>query len=165
MAAGALLLAAGPALAADEKAASFQAVLDCRKLTDDVQRLACFDKAAASLETAEKAGDVVVVSREQARATRRQAFGFTLPSLDIFNRGEKEEALDRLEAKVVSASQDGNGKWHIEIEGGAWWVQTDNQPLSRRPKEGSRAAVRKAAMGSYFMNLDGQTAIRVRRER
>ena len=52
-----------------------------------MDRLACFDAAAARLDEAEKKGDIVVVDRRQAQEVRRQAFGFTLPSLTLFDRG------------------------------------------------------------------------------
>src|SRR5690348_11419617 len=58
-----------------------QAVLDCRKLTDDAARLACYDRAVTAMASAEQSGDLVSIDREQRRAARRQAFGFQLPTL------------------------------------------------------------------------------------
>jgi hypothetical protein len=168
----AVLAAVAAALAAQaaaqtpaQRATAFTEVLACRKLTDDAARLACFDKASAGMEAAEKAGDIVVVDREQARATRRQAFGFSLPSLTIFDRGEKPEALDQLAATAKRAWRGGDNKWRVELEDGAVWAQTDNENVGRPPKAGSRVEIRKASMGGYFMNLDGQRAVRARRER
>src|SRR5690606_15796466 len=58
-----------------ERAATVQALADCRKLSEDSARLACYDKAVAALDQAEARGDIVVVDRDQARKVRRQAFG------------------------------------------------------------------------------------------
>ena len=81
-----------------------QQLLDCRKLADSAARLACYDKAAATMDQAEAKGDIVVVDREQARKVRRQAFGFTLPSITLFERGEKPEEISTMnETTVVSA--------------------------------------------------------------
>ena len=42
-------------------------------------------------------------------------------------------------------------------------MQNDSETLFREPKKGSKVEIRKASMGGYFMNVDGQRAIRARR--
>src|SRR5687768_1383863 len=87
--AGSLAVSAAAALAQSGPAggsALVRALADCRRLAEDAPRLACYDAAAARLAAAEQQGDVVVVDREQARAARRQAFGFNMPTLNIFDR-------------------------------------------------------------------------------
>jgi len=161
-----LFALAGAAMAAEPKAEARTAVLqnliDCKGKTEPAERLACYDAAVSSLDVAEKKGDIVVVDRDQARAARKQAFGFTMPSLAMFDRGEKPEDLDRVATTVVRAYQGGDRRWTVELEGGAVWAQNDDEVLGRAPKAGSKAEVRKASMG-YFMNLDGQHAVRARR--
>jgi hypothetical protein len=167
MAAGLVLAAAGGAQAASTdagRAAVLQAVVNCRAVSDTAARLACYDAAAARLDEAEAKGEVVVMDREQTRQARREAFGFTLPSLAIFERGDSEK-MDRVTFKVARATEANDGTWTIELDAGAVWRQTDTERLSRRPKPGSTVEVRSASMGSYFMNVDGQRAIRVRREK
>lgn len=159
------ILCAGPAVAqaaGEARTAVLQRLLDCRKAAD-AERLACYDAAASALDAAEAKGDIVVMDREQTRAARRQAFGFNLPSLSVFERGEAPEAVDRVAATVKTAYQQGDGKWVVELDGGAVWAQTDNEPVLRTPRAGSKAEIRKAAMGSFFLNLDGQRAVRARR--
>lgn len=136
----------------------------CRGVADSAARLTCFDQAAARLLTAEQTGEVVVVDRAQARAARRQAFGFSLPSLDVFKKGEPEAELDRVELTLARASKGPDGKWVMRTTEGQVWRQTDGKTLTRAPEAGQTAEVRNAAMGSFFMNIDGQRAIRVRRE-
>lgn len=157
---------AGAANAAEPKTeartAVFQNLMDCKGKTEAAERLACYDAAVASLDVAEKKGDIVVVDRDQARAARKQAFGFSMPSLAMFERGEKPEDLDRVTSNVTKAYQGGDRKWVVELEGGAVWAQNDSEILARAPKAGSKAEIRKASMG-YFMNLDGQRAVRARR--
>lgn len=160
--------AVGGAIAAeprnDNRASVFQGLLDCKAKTDNAERLACYDAATATLGEAEKKGDIVVVDREVAKAARRQAFGFSLPSLDIFKGAEeKPEEADQLSTVVTSAYRGGDGKWVFELEGGAMWVQNDNEPIDRQPKKGSKVEIRKAAMGSFFLKSDGQRAVRARR--
>jgi hypothetical protein len=35
--------------------------------------------------------------------------------------------------------------------------------MAKGPKAGSKAEIRKASLGSYFVNIDGQRALRMRR--
>lgn len=161
-----LLATAIPVLAQPAgQAAPLRGLEACRSIETDAARLACYDRVAAKLTAAERSGEVVVVDREQVRAARRQAFGFNLPSLDLFGRrGDAVEAVDRAALVVARAYQDGDGKWVLRTEEGQVWRQTDTERLGRSPRAGSKAEVRRATMGSYLMNLDGQRAIRVRRE-
>ena len=169
LAAGAVALTfAGAGLAADAplgRAAQLQAVVDCRKLADPAERLACYDAATASLDAAEKAGDVVVVDRAQVREARRAAFGFNfqMPAF-MTPRDEKPEEMDRIAATVASARQDAHGKWVIKLTDGAIWRQVDTKKIFRDPQAGSTVEIRTAAMGSFFMKVDGQKQIRVHRE-
>lgn len=161
------LAVAGSAFAQSKpepRASVFQSLLDCKAKTDPAERLACFDAATASLGEAEKKGDIVVVDREMAKAARRQAFGFNMPSLDIFKGAEdKPEEADSLLAPVERAYRGGDNKWVFELEGGAVWAQNDNEQILREPKAGSKVEIKKGAVGSYFLKVDGQRAVRARR--
>ena len=162
----ALPLCAWPAYAQpsmEGRAALVQKLADCRKVADDTARLACFDTTAAALEQAEAKGDIVVVDRAQAQQVRRQAFGFSLPSLSIFDRTGRPEEVEQVTAQVERAYLNPNAKWVVVLEDGAVWEQIDNQPVPRKPRAGSKAEIRRAALGSFFMNLDGQRAVRARR--
>lgn len=169
VAAGAVALTfAGVGMAADAplgRAAQLQAVVDCRKLADPAERLACYDAATATLDAAEKSGDVVVVDRAQVREARRAAFGFNfqMPAF-MTPRDEKPEEIDRITATVASARQDATGKWVIKLTDGAVWRQIDTKRIFRDPRAGSTVEIRTAAMGSFFMKVDGQMQIRVHRD-
>ncbi|THD54616.1 hypothetical protein [Phenylobacterium sp.] len=171
--AAAMVIAAlsGPALAADpapaatpERAKEVQELADCAKLTDAAARLACYDKAAHALDQAEAKGDVVVVNREQARKVRRQAFGFTLPSMSIFSRGEKPEDIVANETTVVSARKALSGKWVLKLEDGSTWSQVDLTDIPIDPKAGDKVKIHKASMGSYLATIANQREVRVHRD-
>lgn len=148
------------------RAAVLQAVVNCRTVADTAARLACYDAAAAQLDEAEAKGDLVILDRNQTQQARREAFGFSIPSFDLFSRDAQAEKLDRASFKVVRAWQSGpNEQWVVELDSGATWRQIDTARLNRKPKAGSTVEIRSAALGSYFMNVDGQTAIRVKRDR
>jgi hypothetical protein len=137
----------------------------CRAVIDPTERLACFDKAAAALDAAQAKGDVVVVDRQQVREVKRQAFGFKLDALSIFNKGGAKEAEDEAITTVAKAAyRNATGKWVVTLEGGAVWRQIDDEELSRDPHPGSQIRVRRATLGSFMMNVDGQPGIRVHRD-
>ena len=151
-------------LAAGTRAEVVQRLSDCRKLTDNAARLTCYDTAAAGLEQAEAKGDIVVVDREQARKVRHQAFGFTLPSLALFEKGEKQEEIDSATGNVAAARQNGGRKWVVKLEDGAVWTQVDTAELFSDPKAGDPVRIRRATLGSYLMVIGRNRAIRAHRE-
>jgi hypothetical protein len=157
--------------AATSATTALQKVIACHGVADSQQRLACYDSVVSKLLADAKAGegsaaaaeDVMVISKAQVRDAKRQAFGFDLSALSIFDRGEKPEVIDRISAVVERAYQTGSGRWIIEMDNASTWEQTDDEKVWKGPKKGSRADIRKASLGSYFINLDGQRAIRARR--
>ncbi len=164
------VFASSGAIAAEPKierrTAVLQNVLDCKSKTDAAERLACYDAAVSSLGAAEQKGDIVVVDREQAQAARRQAFGFAMPSLDIFNRTDTTpEQADRLETVATNAYRGGDGKWVFELEGGAVWSLYDAVTLGRTPKAGSKVEIRRGGVGGFFLRSDGQAGVRAKRIR
>jgi len=158
-------IAAAAPPAVEGRAAALQALFDCRKLTEGPSRLACYDAATGFVEKAEASGDIVVVDREQARSVRRQGFGFNLPSLSIFDRGEKPEALDEVAARIEAVSRDRSGKLVLQIEGGQVWRQVDSGDLTRQPKPGMAVRIKRASLGSYMLSLEGtHSGIKVHRD-
>lgn len=169
-----LAVAAG-ALAAESpkaRATALQALVDCRTIADPGRRLTCYDAAAGGLEAAEAAGDVVVVDRAQVQEAQRAAFGFSfrMPAFLTGGSGGGESdaakrgaVLDTLETTAAEARQV-NGKWYFVLPDGAVWRQTDNETVNRSPKVGSKLTIKRAAMGSYFLSVDGQRSIRAKRD-
>lgn len=141
-------------------------VVDCRKLTDGGERLACYDREVAAMEAAESRKDLVVVDRDQLRKTRRTLFGLTLPNLSIFgDDNDDQEGVQGIETTIKAVSQDPYGKWLFTLEDGARWAQSDSLTLPVDPRPGHPIKIRRAAMGSYLANVREQKAIRVRRIR
>lgn len=163
-----MIAAAGtPALAAEAplaRAGALQAVVDCRTVSDPAQRLACYDAAAAKLDAAERSGEVVVVDKAQVQEARKATFGFSFKMPSFMAGEDGADTIDRVEGVITSAVQGGDGKWVLVLEDGAVWRQVDTERVPRKPKAGSKIEIRRAAMGSYKANIDGQTAIRVNRQ-
>jgi hypothetical protein len=163
LAAAGLCSAAGAApKSAPTNAPVVQAVVDCRKIDDSAQRLACYDAAVETLTKAQATGDLVTLDRRQRQAVRKQAFGFTLPTLSMFDTGEKQ--VDSIDETLASASQGVGGRWVFRMQDGALWRQIDDEFLSRRPHPGSVVTIRKAMLGSYMLSVDGQPGVRAHRD-
>jgi hypothetical protein len=146
------------------RAAPVQQIYDCRTIADDTARLACFDRSVAALVVAEEKREVTFADKETVKKTRRGLFGFSLPRIGLFGGGEEEEVKE-IEAVVKSASIDRSGKYRIVMQDGAVWQQIDTTRLPREPKPGQTVKIKVASMGSYFANVDGQRAIRMKRDR
>jgi hypothetical protein len=140
-----------------------QHLLDCRKLASDAERLACYDKAAAAMESATASGDLVSIDREQRRAARRQAFGFALPTLSFLERGEKSGELNHITATAKAAYRNSEGKWTVQLDDGATWQQLEAEDLGREPHPGSKVDISNGFLGSFFMTIDGQGAGKAKR--
>lgn len=161
---GAPALATPPPAQTPERAKEVQELAECAKLTDSAARLACYDKAAHALDQAEAKGDVVVVNREQARKVRRQAFGFTLPSISLFERGEKPEDVASTQTTVVSAHKALTGRWVLKLADGSTWSQVDLTEIPLDPKAGNTVKIVRASMGSYLATIANQREVRVHRD-
>jgi hypothetical protein len=151
-----------------ERPELFEALVRCRTVAGDAERLQCFDSAAAALEQATERRELVVVDRAQVRESRRRLFGLPLPSLPIFGGGdegrEDEEEITSLEGTVASASQDSLGHWMVRLADGSLWIQTDNRPIAFRPRNGQPVVINRGALGSFMMRVNNQPGVRVRRQ-
>ncbi len=162
-AAGLAIAAAAHAKDKDPTAAAFKAVLDCRALKDDAQRLACYDAATTRMSEAETKGEIVVIDRAQATQAHKEAFGLPVPSLSFVTKALKPEDVDRVDGVVEAARADVNGNWTLRLKDGAVWRQISGD-LARAPRNGSKVTIRKGTLGSFLMNVDGQPSIKVHRD-
>ena len=106
-------------------------VYACADISEDVERLACYDQAVGRLKQAEEAGEITTVTREQVEEARRDSFGFSMPSfpslaLSRMDGGDAEE-LEEVTYQVVELEEDRHGKLFVTLENGQVWQQTDNR--------------------------------------
>ena len=163
-----LLLACTAATGKDDKLLQsrppvFEELVNCRNIADAAERLTCYDARVAAIDEAEKKDELVLADKTAMKEARRGLFGFSIPKLKIFGNDGKEDEKFELTAKIDSAYQTSYGKWTIVLDSGARWVQIDSEPLRKTPASGMEIKIREAAMGSYWANVDGARAIRMRR--
>ena len=149
-----------------ERVKVLQAVVDCRKLTADAERLACFDRATAVLDEAEKPGEVVVVDQARVREVKRQAFGLTLPSLSLFGSGAaatRDEPIRQVDLVLASVRELAPGRYVFTTVEGATWLQLDgDMPVA--PRKGDALVVTPGMLGSFFCKVNHRSAVRCKRE-
>ena len=141
------------------------ALAQCRTITEAQQRLACFDKAAAEMLAAVEARDLRVVSREEVAQTRRGLFGLSLPRIGLFDEEDGEPELQELESRITAVRQTGPDSYLFTIAEGSEWQISNVPSRLREPEVGDAVTLRRAALGSVFVRIDGQIGVKGRRVR
>lgn len=142
----------------------------CQTIPADADRLACFDQAVASLKARETAGEIQTVDVAAIESIEKEAFGFSLPSLPSLFRSQsgdtaQRESVSEITVPVKSARIQGvTGKVIVVLENGQTWEQTDTVKVNAFTiKKAKEARIRKAALGSYMLSLDGASGFRAKR--
>ncbi len=141
------VLAAGPARA------DLPELLACADKTDNAERLACYDAAAAKLKKQ-------VAEENQRRVT---LFGFQLPSLggsDEGDKGSKEPVLGPKEvnsvaAKLESAGNDGIGHIVVHLDNGQSWRVNEGTSTHLVSVAGTPIQIVRNIFGGFYMNIEG----------
>jgi hypothetical protein len=141
----------------------FKSLLACRSVADSSARLACYDGKVAALDSAAAKGDVAVIDTETVKRQRKENFGrqFSHITKAILPMNDKDVA--EVDVVVRSAQRNGDGGWVMTMTDGSRWMQTDSTLLGREPRSGSKAKIRKGALSTHKMVIDGGPAIKARR--
>ena len=143
-----------------------ESLLACRNLTENSARLACYDKEAGTLSQAISSKEVVVIDREGVRKTKRTLFGLALPRIGILDDNDSNETeITQVEGVIASVRNNPEGGYLFLLKDGAAWTQADDKPIALEPEAGDKVVVKKAALGSYMLSVQGQPGVRVKRIR
>ncbi|UUR07701.1 hypothetical protein [Sphingomonas glaciei] len=124
---GAAVLLALPGGAAAQKLDSrLAAVLDCPRITDPAQRLACFDAAVTPLRQAASSGSL------EARSLGPKA-------LDGKIRATRGQGYDQMLIQLENGD-----RWLLKIEGN-----------ERLPKAGAAVTIKRGALGNWWVKVAG----------
>lgn len=166
LAAFAVTLAPAPQTppAAQQRPEMLERLAACRVVADNAARLACYDGAAAALDTAQQQGELLVMDRAAVTETRRQLFGFDLPAVSGLFSGPAATELESIETTLSSASQATESRWVFRLADGSVWRQIDSDPVRFRNRPGQDVRVRKASLGSFLLTVGDSRAVRVRRQ-
>lgn len=142
---------------AQEQAGPADSVVACRSITDDLARLACYDRAATALAEAQAKREIVIMDRPSIKKTRRSLFGFNVGKLPFMAEAQDESELDTTIASVRSL---GYGKWAFSTAEAANWRTTEPLTSPLPPVSGQKVVIRRAALGSYFAKIAGHKMVR-----
>ena len=142
-------------------ATQVQRLMDCRSVAAADQRLACFDREAAAMNSAIASKNLVFVDREKARAAKRSLFGFSIPDFGgLFGGGDDEIA--QIESTVARTAHNVDGGWVIYLSDGSVWSQTDDWP-GLDPRPGKKVIVKRGGLGVFRLSIPGENGIKVKR--
>jgi hypothetical protein len=163
-------LSAAPAWARDRGDAeappqAYQDLVACRLIAEAATRLACFDRNAAALEAATQSHDVVITDRETVRQARRGLFGFAAPVARLigFGGNDDKDEVKEVQTKVARVSRSRDGDLKMSFEDGSTWEQIDTRDFVLVPKPGQSVRITRGAVGSYFVAVQNQHGIKMRR--
>lgn len=134
----------------------------CRELSDSTSRLACFDQESARLVEATSTGEFQIVDRQEVQKTRRGLFGFSLPKLGIFAGTSGDDLEKSMQTEITSLRRIDADSWIMTVaEGSVWRISDAHRGF--KPRVGAPVELERAAMGSYWVRVDGQIGVKGRR--
>jgi hypothetical protein len=151
----------------------------CTEKVDNSERLACFDAAVSGIQAKEAKSEIVTFDQQRVQKVRREAFGFSLPSLprlgfpafsttDLKDGSGKSSASDESEIEeqvfVVSAYRQVGGSIILTLENGQVWQLSEADTFNAPNKTPFNVKIRTAALGSFILTVEGRNkGYRVRR--
>lgn len=130
----------------------------CHAMADPAARLACYDKEVGTVLDATDQGTLRVVDQQEVEDTRRRLFGLNVPKLKVL--GNDGEEMESLVTTVTSARQINVKTWTFVTEEGSVW-RINNAPVRfSGPKPGQSVEFKRAAMGTFFIRVDGQMGVK-----
>lgn len=133
-----------------------RALIECRDISDDSNRLACFDNLANGLES----GAQVVAEAPAPVLSPEEQFGVE----DLAETKEKKKkesgALKSLTAPVVDIGRNGRGKYVVILENGQIWRQlsadTGRLRIPSSGAEGLSVEIKRRSLGAHSLYLNGE---------
>ena len=145
----------------------------CLAIAEINARVACYD-AIARAERQTNGRNLEPLSSSEGQGSEpvpaapisnpRAEFGLGADEREHL-RPVQQQQLARIGAHVVSARMVGAGYWQISLDDGSIWQLTEVSRAFRPPHRGDAAVIRRAALGSYLLDLNGQPLIRIKRLR
>ena len=150
---------------APKRSALLDELIECRKMTDSTEKLACYDEKVDQIDLAQRNNELIVADKTDIQEARKGLFGFSLPKIRLFGgSGDNDnDDIKEIESVVTSARQIGYGTWIIGPEDGSTWQQVGDRKLVLSPKSGNKVRIKKGAVTNYWANINGQRAISVKR--
>ncbi len=182
---GAAVLLAG--LAALPAQAQESDLARCLAIADMAERVRCYDtlaqaeqdRAQGDAASAAAQGDVATASAASsaapasrpaapaapttpAAANPRDDFGLSAAEREV-RRPTEQRQLGSIRTTISSARTVGAGYWQFATEEGSVWRMTEVRRSFRPPAAGDEVIIRRGTLGSYYIDVDNQPALPIRR--
>lgn len=147
----------------------------CAALTQDAQRLDCFDTTYAQSQSSQAARERVAAEQAQrAEQMREQEFGLSVSerqerreevagadpaAAEDLARLEQDAARARefsVEATIAEIWQDGARKRILRLDNGQLWRETSGSTLRNRVQEGWQGTITRHWSGAYEIRFEGR---------
>jgi hypothetical protein len=142
--------------------ASTADLLACMKVGDDAQRLACFDRQAAALVAAQ--GRLAAAAPPAPpKLTPEQKIGLTrdkVEKLETAPDAPPAPEIKNFTAAISGVSGGAGGRQIFELDNGQVWRQSETKAFDVHV--GDTVRVSKAALGSFFMELQSNKHVATR---
>lgn len=165
--------AAAPALAASPVEKAIDAAMACRTMSDNAQRLACFDAAMGGIETA-KAEETTRFAEKKAAKEKKKKDDFGLRGNDVLvmdntpenfggeavpeiRAAQEEKRLKAITATATSIKVNSLKQATLTLDNGQVWKQleADTESLPRQADGKSYAVtIKRATMGNYMATIE-----------
>ncbi len=120
----------------------------CRRVASDAERLACYDRLAATAAAPASPEELFGLDARASEQRLQAALGVVPPA--------------ELTATVITVARTAEGRLDLLLENGQRWVQVDSGAL--KIAAGDAVRIRPAALGSFLLQRGGTgRGIRVRR--
>lgn len=142
--------------------AAVQQLLACRAIADSAQRLACYDRQAATVNQAIASRDLVVIDKARATAAKRSLFGFSVPNFGgLFGSGSDD--VKQIDGTIAEVGYNPEGGWLLKLADGSVWTQVDDAQLGLPPRRGEKVIVKRGSLGSFYIEFAKQVGFKVKR--
>lgn len=151
----------------------YRQMVACKDIAAAAERLACYDRQVAAFDAATKTREIVIADREEVQRARRGLFGFAAPVGRLLGfggdggseaaSGPDREEIDKITTKVARVGRASGGGWKLTFEEAGTWEQIDTRSWVMAPRAGQSAEIERGALGSFFVSVDGQRGIKMRR--
>ena len=153
----AILISTAAFTPAKAQTSPLSTIYACASITDNVDRLACFDKNVPVLKVKEEKKEIITIDAEGIKEIERDSFGFSLPSLPklgiLKSKSEKAKKVTQYyTVKSVSPSRKGVT---LTMENGHVWRQI-NGDIGKIPKGTLTAKIKPATVGTFFISLKNE---------
>lgn len=143
----------------------------CLNLGEDEMRLACFDREVVAFRNAKSLGKIKIIEKAEIDKIERDSFGLPQSGLlSVLRRGSEGQNNEPAELNEVVLSISSfeinplTKKAVLTLENGQTWEQSDSARIPRSlMRNAKEARISRAALGSFFVEVDGKTSFRAKR--